>query len=161
VVVTWHGHTLAKYQLGTESDSPVERRRWLSEAPDNGAKRQERDAAMAITIEFVNAEIPEQEITLTGLPVVIGRSPQADVQLEDSCVSRQHCEIDEMNGRPIVRDLDSKNGTFINGAAVQQTVVKPEDRITVGRIRLRARCNAERTEMAADGEDQRGNPSGY
>ena len=117
-----------------------------------GAKRQERDAARAITLQFVNAEIPEHEITLTGLPVTIGRSPEADVQLEDSGVSRQHCEIDEMNGRPIVPDLDSKNGTFINGAAVQQAVVKPEDRITVGRIRLRVRCNTQRTEMAAEGE---------
>ena len=95
---------------------------------------------MTITIEFVNADIPEHEITLTGLPVMIGRSPEADVQLDDSCVSRQHCEIDEMNGRSFVRDLDSKNGTFINGEAVQQAVVGPQDRITIGRINLRARC---------------------
>jgi pSer/pThr/pTyr-binding forkhead associated (FHA) protein len=108
---------------------------------------------MTITIELVNADIPEHEITLTGFPVMIGRSPEADVQLEDSCVSRQHCEIDEMDGRPIVRDLDSKNGTFVNGAAVQQAVVQPEDRITVGGISLRARCNTRRTKTAAGRED--------
>ena len=95
---------------------------------------------MTIIIEFVNANVPEQEITLTALPVLIGRSPEADVQLDDSCVSRQHCEIDEMNGKPLVRDLDSKNGTFINGEAVKQAVVRPDDRITLGRISLRARC---------------------
>ena len=95
---------------------------------------------MAITIEFVNAEIREQQITLTGLPITIGRSLEADVQLDDDYVSRQHCEIDDMNGKPLLRDLGSKNGTFINGEAVQQAVVGRDDRITVGRIDLRAHC---------------------
>jgi pSer/pThr/pTyr-binding forkhead associated (FHA) protein len=95
---------------------------------------------MVITVEFANAEIPEQEIRLTRLPVMIGRSLEADVHLDDPCVSRQHCEIDEMNGRPLVRDLDSKNGTFINGEAVRKAVVRPDDRISIGRINLRARC---------------------
>jgi pSer/pThr/pTyr-binding forkhead associated (FHA) protein len=94
----------------------------------------------AITIEFVNADIREQEITLTGLPVMIGRSPEADVPLDGDCVSRQHCEIDHMNGKPLVRDLGSKNGTFINGEVVRQAIVGPDDRITIGRINLHARC---------------------
>jgi hypothetical protein len=105
-----------------------------------GVIREEGDAAMVITVECVNADIPEQEITLTRLPAMIGRSPEADVHLDDSCVSRQHCVIDEMNGRPLVRDLGSKNGTFINGEAVQKAVVRPDDRISIGRINLRARC---------------------
>jgi pSer/pThr/pTyr-binding forkhead associated (FHA) protein len=95
---------------------------------------------MAITIEFVRSGLSESEITLTRLPVTIGRDPKADLQLCDCYVSRQHCEIDELNGKPLVRDLNSENGTFVNGETVQEAVVSPDDRITVGQTNFRARC---------------------
>ena len=97
---------------------------------------------MVITIELLCAEIPAREITFRRLPVTIGRGPETDVPLEDCCVSRQHCKLAEVDGKPFVCDLDSTNGTFLNGEMIQQAVVEPDDRITVGQTDFRVRFEA-------------------
>jgi pSer/pThr/pTyr-binding forkhead associated (FHA) protein len=98
---------------------------------------------MAVIIEFLNAVTAKHEVIVSRLPALIGRGPEADVQLEDDCVSWRHCEICEMSGRPLVRDLHSKNGTFVNGEAVKETVVRPGDRISIGRVSFRATLDLE------------------
>lgn len=66
------------------------------------------------------------------LPVVIGRSKEADVQLADQFASRMHCEIGRMGDTLYVRDLDSGNGTFVNGKEVDEAFLNPGDRLSVG-----------------------------
>ena len=54
-------------------------------------------------------------VSLTPLPFRIGRSPEVDLVLESPRVSKLHAEIDA-NGRGyLIRDLGSRNGTFVNG----------------------------------------------
>lgn len=66
-------------------------------------------------------------------PVTVGRSPSAGVYLDDKTLSREHTQFYVDHGRLCVRDLDSKNGTFLNGAALKQPVaLKPGDRVKVG-----------------------------
>lgn len=62
---------------------------------------------------------PQYEIPLRTFSVVIGRSAEAGVCLNDCWVSRRHCEIDVVGGTLVVRDLKSRHGTFVNGHAVQ------------------------------------------
>ena len=69
---------------------------------------------------------------MNKLPAVIGRSPDADVRLDDRWVSRRHCEIDQINGTLVVRDLGSKHGTAVNGEYAAQTHLLPGDRLTIG-----------------------------
>jgi len=65
--------------------------------------------------------------------LVIGRGGTADVQLIDGKVSREHCSVETMQDRVCVRDLDSQNGTFVNGLAItQSTFVDQGDEIAVG-----------------------------
>lgn len=47
--------------------------------------------------------------------IVIGRSPQADVCIPDRRISSNHAEISRRDGRYYLRDLGSKNGTYVNG----------------------------------------------
>ena len=75
---------------------------------------------------------PKTRIVLDRLPVVIGRNPEADIRLDDRWVSRVHCEISEINGTLLVRDLDSSNGTLVNGQYVKEAHLLPGDRLTVG-----------------------------
>src|SRR6187399_697596 len=58
------------------------------------------------------------ERELTGTHVSIGTSSKNDLQLNDTTVSRRHCEISIRNDRYFIKDLDSTNGTSLNGTPV-------------------------------------------
>ncbi len=76
--------------------------------------------------------VPMVQISLDKLPAVFGRNPDSDVRLGDRWTSRRHCEISEINGTLVVRDLDSCNGTLVNGQHITEAHLMPGDRLTVG-----------------------------
>ena len=82
----------------------------------------------------------DPEIPLDDLPVVLGRDTDADIRLRDPKISRRHCEISEIHGELLVRDLGSTNGTFVNGVRIDQTVLRPGDKLTLGRSRFEVSC---------------------
>ncbi len=51
--------------------------------------------------------------------VVLGRAPENDIQVEDKSISRIHLRIERRGGQYFIRDLGSKNGTFIDGARLE------------------------------------------
>ncbi len=71
------------------------------------------------------------------------------------CGSRRHCEIDQIGGTLVVRDIGSRNGTFVNGKQVIQAHLLPEARLTVGlssfevHYRRKGQSSAERRHAAA------------
>ena len=65
-------------------------------------------------------------------PVIIGRIPDCDVVMNDERVSRHHCEIKLWDRVHVIKDLDSHNGTLINGSAIEVAMLKPGDEINVG-----------------------------
>ena len=67
----------------------------------------------------------------------IGRSPECDVVIGDEAVSRRHCEIAWQYVQYVVRDLQSANGTFVNGQQVQLTPLREGDLLEVGLVQLR------------------------
>ncbi len=62
----------------------------------------------------------------------IGRQGSNNLYLEDHAVSRQHCIIKRSGGSCIVNDLESRNGTFVNGTAVTEQRLGPGDEIRIG-----------------------------
>ena len=64
--------------------------------------------------------------------VTIGRSPGNVVRINQPSVSREHAEIIYDNGQCTIRDLDSSNGTYINGTPIQNQVLRDGDRVQVG-----------------------------
>lgn len=66
-------------------------------------------------------------------PVTIGREEDNSVQLNDERVSRFHAKIQDEDGRLILTDLDSTNGTRVNGHPVQVRVLQFGDQLTFGR----------------------------
>jgi pSer/pThr/pTyr-binding forkhead associated (FHA) protein len=72
-----------------------------------------------------------------GPPLVIGRGRQTATRLNDPHVSRVHCEV-ELRGEAIVlKDLNSFSGTFVNGQAVTEQVLREADVIRIGTTELR------------------------
>ena len=69
--------------------------------------------------------------------LVIGRAPEAQVHLDNASVSRQHAELfRDPFGRWWIRDLTSRNGTFVNGQRVTERVLAPGDIVQVGACSL-------------------------
>jgi two-component system, cell cycle response regulator len=67
-------------------------------------------------------------------PITLGRSPQAELRLDDDGISRNHARIRSETGKSWVEDLSSRNGTFVNGERITGGVeLKDGDKIQVGR----------------------------
>jgi adenylate cyclase len=66
----------------------------------------------------------------------LGRHPNNTVQVLDRIVSKEHCHVDFVDGRFVLRDLGSLNGTFVNGERVRDRVLNPGDEITLGSTRI-------------------------
>lgn len=69
-------------------------------------------------------------------PVAIGREEENDIRLNDDRVSRFHAKIQEDAGRIILTDLDSTNGTRINGQPVRMRILQLGDQLLFGRCLL-------------------------
>ena len=90
----------------------------------------------AVTLQIV--EGLERGATFRGLhtPVTIGREEENSLRLNDERVSRFHVKLQEDGGRILLTDLDSTNGTRVNGRPVSMRVLRPGDQIAVGRCVL-------------------------
>src|SRR5262249_39432634 len=69
--------------------------------------------------------------------VVIGTHESADLVLRDDTVSRFHCEICLVEGRPVVRDLGSRNGTILDGVSILAGHPQAGSVLTLGRTEIR------------------------
>lgn len=70
------------------------------------------------------------------IPVTVGREEGNALRLNDERVSRYHAKVQFEDGDIIITDLDSTNGTRVNGTAVQIRRLRPGDQISVGRTML-------------------------
>jgi len=73
-----------------------------------------------------------REIRLTDQAVSLGRSPEADIVVADEKISRLHCGIQLQDGVYHVRDLKSRNGTYLNDVKIEDAPLQPGDRIRMG-----------------------------
>jgi hypothetical protein len=77
-----------------------------------------------------------QRTPIEGAVVQIGRAPACDIVLDDRNVSRRHAEIRRRGPVVVLIDLDSTNGTIVNGRRVREHPLADGDRITLGNSRL-------------------------
>lgn len=76
-------------------------------------------------------------VVLGAEPVVIGRLPECAVVLSDPNVSRRHAQVTRQGTEIVVADLQSTNGTRVNGVPVRERVLHDGDEITVGTTSIR------------------------
>jgi serine/threonine protein kinase len=87
-----------------------------------------------------DAYAPLAYLTGQGGPVslrqnvtILGRSPRSDISIEDGRVSAEHARIERQGPQYVLRDLRSRNGTYVNGQRVSGAVVlRPGDQVRVG-----------------------------
>ncbi|HNR91687.1 MAG TPA: GGDEF domain-containing protein [Dokdonella sp.] len=73
-----------------------------------------------------------QRIDLGDNPLVIGRSPEAEFQILERSVSREHCRIWREPAGYRIKDLDSTNKTFLNDQPIIEAELKDGDHISIG-----------------------------
>ena len=103
---------------------------------DLPAPRQSRLARLADRLRRRGPRLtlPDQ---VAGGRLVLGRSPGCQLVFADDTVSRRHAELRFRDGRWMLRDLESSNGTWVNGRRVVEAEVGPGDEIALGRYRMR------------------------
>jgi predicted component of type VI protein secretion system len=96
-----------------------------------------------------------QEIPLTTPETLVGRQKGCKLRIPSGTVSRQHCRLLFVEERLFVEDLNSSNGTFVNGVRVHgRQLVQPGDEIEIGPVVFVANYLLIETgepEIAADG----------
>ena len=78
-----------------------------------------------------------------GSVKTVGRATRADFIVDAPLVSRVHCRLTaDKSGQLVVEDLDSTNGTQVNGKRVKRAVAKAGDEIGVGKVTIRIERHA-------------------
>lgn len=80
--------------------------------------------------------VPKSRVVVKDLPAIVGRNPHADVRISDSWVSRVHCELYDLEGALVVRDLGSRHGTLVDGVKIAEATLLPGDSLMLGMTRL-------------------------
>jgi Protein of unknown function (DUF3662)/FHA domain len=100
-------------------------------------------AATPARLEVLDSSgAPRDNISVTSLPVVIGRLSSNDVVLSDPNVSRRHAELRRDGDRWIIQDLGSTNGTLVNGVRTAEGELTDGDRLSFGTSDLIFRLGA-------------------
>ncbi|MEM7475650.1 MAG: FHA domain-containing protein [Planctomycetota bacterium] len=90
----------------------------------------------SITLRVISGADRGQIYGELETPITIGREEGNAVQLNDERISRYHVKIQEDDGRLVVTDLDSTNGTRVNGNACNLKILRYGDTISIGRTVL-------------------------
>jgi pSer/pThr/pTyr-binding forkhead associated (FHA) protein len=87
-----------------------------------------------LTVRLKNR--PLKNYTMTGAEISIGRLPQNDIVIDNLSVSRRHLVISKTQDRYILRDCESKNGTYLNDQPVTEAALSDGDIITIGKYQI-------------------------
>jgi hypothetical protein len=115
------------------------------------AKRSAESIAASSTIQDATPQVPITAFTPKATPYLtsvtgeefkisqsvtnIGRGVEADIQIDDTSVSRLHCAI-VLGTDVLIRDLDSTNGTIVDGTRASESILRDGSIIKVGNITL-------------------------
>ncbi|MGV8911265.1 MAG: FhaA domain-containing protein [Rhodoglobus sp.] len=118
----------------------------------------------SISVKGTVAWTPVLEINGTRHPLthsrtIIGRGSEADITVDDNGISRKHVEILWDGARAEVNDLNSTNGSKLNGSPVSRAPLAPESVIDIGRTRIVFRVLAQSADV--DQPTDRHNDRGF
>ena len=92
---------------------------------------------MRALLRVTSGQRANEELTVrTGEVLSVGRSSESDLQLLDLGVSRFHCVVEGQADGLSVADLNSSNGTFVNGEAIKRQMLTTDDEIRIGPVRV-------------------------
>lgn len=87
---------------------------------------------MKVTLKIKSKQNEREQVLNLGEMVAVGRSSSCDLQVEDEKISGRHCRLYLKIDRLELYDLDSKNGTYLNGIRVDRSEVFLGDEVQLG-----------------------------
>ena len=101
--------------------------------------QRKKEQTWNISVERGPKELRGVSIVVRG-PIIVGRSPDADIVVGAGYVSARHARFTLMGQNLFVEDLGSTNGTGVNGQNIQApTALRPGDVVNVGDVYIRVR----------------------
>ena len=89
---------------------------------------------MQVNLVFLKKDGSTSSFKLPSNVTSIGRRQDCDFCIPLMIVSRKHCEINLDKGKVTVRDMKSRNSTFINGHRIEEAQAKPGDLLKIGPV---------------------------
>ncbi|WP_437226311.1 FHA domain-containing protein [Planctomicrobium sp. SH661] len=90
-------------------------------------------AALPMMLEIQTGKHKGRRVKLTETEVIVGRGEESGIRIASAEVSREHCRLIPDHGRVRVIDLNSRNGTFVDGRPVNgERMLNPGGSLTVG-----------------------------
>lgn len=112
--------------METEEDTPEEAAEVVEEE-----KEVQKESVVRVTLTGTNnADLKIAEFSHTAK---VGRRGTNDIMISDNAVSGEHCEFVYEDGIVYIQDLNSTNGTLLNGEVIEKEEVKTGDLIIVGK----------------------------
>jgi hypothetical protein len=82
-------------------------------------------------------EVVIKEVQLTKDKTTLGRRPYNDIVIDNLAVSGEHAVLQMSGGEVVLEDLNSTNGTYLNGKAIKKQQLQNGDSIEIGKYKIR------------------------
>ncbi|WP_437187132.1 FHA domain-containing protein [Planctomicrobium sp. SH668] len=107
-------------------------------------------AQSQMTLEIQTGKYKGRRVKLVRAETVIGRGEESEIRIASAEVSREHCRLSLRKEGVVVRDLDSRNGTFVDGRPIEgERILRPGGTLTVGPLTFVLSGNGEVVEPVA------------
>jgi pSer/pThr/pTyr-binding forkhead associated (FHA) protein len=87
---------------------------------------------MDVNLILFKKDGSQKAFSVASGTTIIGRHHDCDLYIPLMVVSKRHCQLNQNKEAVKIRDLDSRNGTFLNGKRIEETTVQPGDYIRIG-----------------------------
>ncbi len=92
---------------------------------------------MQVKLKVIGGRNDGREISISVPEFIIGRGDNAQLKPNSDLVSRNHCQLKIENGKLLIRDMGSRNGTYVNGSRLEAAhEAKVGDTLRVGRLQF-------------------------
>ena len=128
---------LESMSSGTLNGETQKGERWKEAGPGHSSVDLPSTNSEFLVLKVCRGLKRREDCILSGKgEFLIGRSIESDLILRDRTVSRRHAAIFRTERGWKIRDLDSANGTYVNGRKTSESAIKPGDIVIVGKATL-------------------------
>ena len=117
--------------------TPTSRSRKASRQPDKSKPRKSKRGGRARYLAFTGGALAGNRLKLDGQPILLGRSGDCTVPLQDSYASNRHARIYYRDGQWFIEDLNSTNGTYLgNNRLTTAQLLEPGMVVRIGQTTM-------------------------